>query len=301
MKSSIVLSAVAICFFAGAASASSLQNAQALKSQVVSEETALNQLVAEIQDTEKQIETLSDGRGFFSRKSQAEKDLIKANKENAKKVKELEEEIELSLERLRAVAKDALTESDRDYAGTRELVRQLEPVLANGKSVVSQLKSARSLLSSSQFSSGLNATTAALKSLDNQKPDALDAFAQLTAQAAASRALKAGQNALRAAGQFNDQLSEVASANHDLLGGSWNAAVNRGMIYYIVTAGRNPLSSNGFNLSTSLFQLSDLSAIKAEVQKALKIVEPTVNQMNSELSGLLQNMKQAEDRLIESL
>ncbi|HRO67658.1 MAG TPA: hypothetical protein PL182_08855 [Pseudobdellovibrionaceae bacterium] len=300
-NSSIFLSALAIWLFAGAAAASTLQEAQALKSRALSEETALSRLVDETRGNEAQIKALAGQRRLFQRKSQAEKDLIKANKENAKKIAELERQIVLSQERLRSAAKEMLRETDRDYLGTGEVIRELEPILAHGAKVVNQLKAARSVLSTSLLSSGLNATTSTLKTLDGSEPTALDALAQVAAQAAASRALRDGQNALRAAAVFDDQLSVFARSDRPLLGGSWSAAVNRGMIYYLVTAGRNPLTSNGFNLSNSLFQMSDLSAMKTEVQNALKIVEPIVNQMNDELSGLFQDLKRAEDELIGNL
>ncbi|MBX3039519.1 MAG: hypothetical protein KF789_02275 [Bdellovibrionaceae bacterium] len=298
----VLLAVFAICS-GGALSAQalSIQDARSLKGQLGSEEASLSQLRTEIEDNAKQIENLSSQRRFLQRKSQAEKDLIRANKENAKKVTETQSRIELSKKDLRAMSKEILLQENQDYFYLQNLIGRLDPILTEGTNVVRQLKAAKSDLTTSQLSSGLNATTSALKSLDDSKPGLLDALAQVAAQAAADRALKDGQKSLQAAVAFDDRLSVFAHQDHGLLGGTWSAAGQRGLIFYLVTAGKNPLESNGFNLSTSLFQLSDLGAMKNEVQKALAVVEPIVNEMKGEAADLLLQTTRLEDEFMNAL
>lgn len=296
-----LLALFVLCSGAFAQAAPTLQDLQSLKDQLEHTETNAQQLTESIASNQLQIKALADKRRFLQRKTQAERDLIAQNEKAQKLSVSLSGEIASLKARLRRDVTEYLAQTDRPYGELFSAIQRLSPVADQGESAVRQLKVAQSQLSSAKFSSGLNATTSVLNSINDTKPSVLDAISQLAAQAAAETALKSGKTALDAAILFNSQLSALAQGNDStLLAGDWNGAVSRGLLYTLAT-GRNPLESNSFNFSTSLFQLSNLSAVKTKVDFALKEITPVAAQLSQELLQLRAKATEAEDAFIQGL
>ena len=295
--------ALALTFSAfGAKAAYSLEELQALKQQIFSEQATLQSIQQEIANNRQQIQTQANQRYFFQRKSQAEKDLIAKNLQDQKKSDDFQADIQARYSALRNRASDYIAQGDATYANMLVVVARLAPVVAQSESTVKKLKTALSEVTSSQFSAGMNATTAGLNAFSGSKPSGLEKVSQALTQMAVSNALSDSKDGINSAIALNEQLKELTRANKSgLFSGTWSGALERGLIFTLLTDGKNPLESNGFNFSTSMFQLSDLSQAKASVKSALGAIEPVSIQMGNELTSLRSKIESTLSDFLQEL
>lgn len=294
---------VAFIFTSFAAQATdSLQDLQALKKQITTNEKYIQALAQNVVSLDQQIQELADKRHFYQIfRTPEETALIATREENIKKSTASQEQVKQLRIQLRTKASEYIGQNEIDYAEMKKAVTKLTPIATQGEAAVRDLNQAYSQLSSSQVSSAINATGSVIGALTGAKPSGLNNLAELLAQQAANSALKAGQNSLNEAVAFSNQLQNLAHGNNStILSGSWSGALERGVIFALIT-GRNPLMSNGFNFSNSMFQLSNLKEVKDKVKTAQEAVTPVSQSMSRELAGLNAKLTHAEDEFIRQL
>ena len=299
---SLIVSLSLILTSLGAQATQTLVELQNFKQKISAYEKAIQELDKSVLSLNDEIQKLADKRKFYQIiKTPEEKSLIATREETVKKSAASKEQVNQLKEQLRNNASEFLAQNDNDFAELRKTIDRLSPIAAQGKTAVDQLDDAAKQLGSSQVAAGLNATSSVIGAWSGQKPGALGQISAAMTQAAVNKALKAGQTGLQSAATFDSQLQELAHSNNSgILSGTLNGALGRGVIFAIIT-GRNPLNSNGFLLSNSMFQLSNLKAVKDKVKTALEAVSPISQGLSTELSALVSKKDQKEILFINQL
>lgn len=301
-KALILTLALTFAAMGAQAQSKSLQDLQATKQQIATAIKTSQELRNSQQVTNQKIAELADKRSFYQIfKTQEEKDLIAVREELNKKSAASQARVTELQNKLRKDVSDYIAEGDMEYADLRKAVVKLAPVAAQGDLAVKQLSDASSQLTSSQFSSAINASNSMIGAMNNNKPTTMDQVAQTLNQMAVDSALKAGQQAIASAAAFDSQLQQLARGNNSgMFSGSWSGAITRGVLYGLIL-GKSPLNSNMFMVSNNFFQLGNLSEIKSKVKSAQEAVNPVSASMNRELTDLRAKLTQKENAFMSQL